>query len=366
MCKNKKLFAAYFFLSLLLVITISCTRKTKIHPSVENISESVYASGIVKSKNQYQVFSAVNGLIKEIYIKEGDLVNRTTQLMKLTNNVSAINVQNARLTAEYAQVSSNEEKLNELKMSIDLANAKLISDSLLWQRQKSLWALNVGTRVELEQRELAYHNSDTNYKTAKIHYRDLQRQLTLNARQSQNNLLISNTVADDYIIKSEVSGKVYNLLKKQGELVNNQSPVAIIGDDKTFLLELQVDEYDITRVKKGQKILIRMDSYKGQLFEAIVSRINPIMNERSKSFIVEADFITPPELLYPFLTVEANIVIRTKEKALTIPRAYLIDESYVLTEGNKKIKVTTGLMDYQKVEILSGLSQNDFILKPNL
>jgi hypothetical protein len=42
-------------------------------------------------------------------------------------------------------------------------------------------------------------------------------------------------------------------------------------------------------------------------------------------------------------------VIQTKEKALTIPRSYLVDDSFVLTRKDKRQKVTTGLKDYQKV-----------------
>ncbi|MDH4297780.1 MAG: efflux RND transporter periplasmic adaptor subunit, partial [Cyclobacteriaceae bacterium] len=136
------------------------------------------------------------------------------------------------------------------------------------------------------------------------------------------------------------------------------------GSENQFFLELQVDEYDIARIKEGQQVLINMDSYKGQVFKGIVTRINPVMNERSKSFTVEADFITQPPLLYPFLTAEANIVIQIKENVLTIPRNYLVDDSFVWTAGKKKKKVTTGLKDYQKVEILDGLTPDDFILKP--
>ena len=106
------------------------------------------------------------------------------------------------------------------------------------------------------------------------------------------------------------------------------------------------------------------DSYKGLVFEAVVIKINPIMNDRSRSFSVEAGLITKPPALYPNLTTEANIIIQTKEKALLIPRNYLIDESFVMMENKEKRKVTTGLKDYQKVEILSGLTVNDIILKP--
>lgn len=147
-------------------------------------------------------------------------------------------------------------------------------------------------------------------------------------------------------------------------MVNTQSPVAIVGDATGFILELQVDEYDIARVQPGQKVLLSMDSYKGQVFEAEVKKINPLMNPQSKSFTVEAAFIKPPPALYPNLTTEANIVIAVKEKALTIPRNYLLEGDFVLLPGKEKEKITTGLKDYQKVEILSGLTVNDVILKP--
>ena len=127
---------------------------------------------------------------------------------------------------------------------------------------------------------------------------------------------------------------------------------------------MQIDEYDVAKVKPGQKVLLVMDSYKGEVFEAIVSKVNPIMNERSKSFTIEAQFVKQPALLYPNLTAEANIVIETKQDALTIPRSYLLNDSQVLVGKDKKQQVVTGLKDYQKVEILKGIKATDFIYKP--
>ena len=108
-----------------------------------------------------------------------------------------------------------------------------------------------------------------------------------------------------------------------------------------------------------------MDSYKGQVFEAIVTKIEPLMNEQSRSFTVNAQFISKPAVLYPNLSAEANIVINTKERALTIPRNYLIGDSVVLVNKDERRRVNVGLRDYQKVEILSGLSASEVIYKPN-
>ena len=146
--------------------------------------------------------------------------------------------------------------------------------------------------------------------------------------------------------------------------MNTQTPVAVIGDAADFYLELQIDELDIAKIKPGQKVILNLDSYKGEVFEARVEKINPIMNERSRSFIVEAAFVTKPAVLYPNLTTEANVVIQTKDKALTIPRNYLVEDSFVLDKDENKVPVTVGLRDYKKAEILKGLKATDIILKP--
>jgi HlyD family secretion protein len=346
------------------LITSCKNKKEKTQPTVENISESVYASGIVKSKNQYQVFASVNGIVKKILVTEGDIVKKGDPLVIIINETTKLNADNARLTADYSALSANMDKLNELKVNLDLAKSKVANDSLLMVRQQNLWSQQIGTRIDLEQKELAYKNSNTAYEAAIYRYNDLKKQLQFAASQAQKNVEISKSIEDDYIIKSGMDGKVYSVLKESGEIVTTQNPVAVIGSANEFITELQVDEYDITKIKPGLKVLLSFDSYKEQVFEATISKINPLMNERSRSFTVEATFVTRPPVLYPSLTTEANIIIETKEKALTIPRNYLLTDSIVLMENGEKRKVSTGLKDYQKVEILSGLSAADYILKP--
>ncbi|SEW51040.1 efflux RND transporter periplasmic adaptor subunit [Chitinophaga arvensicola] len=350
---------------LLLCVLSSCKSKwEKTHPVEESITESVYASGVIKSRHQYQVFSKVNGLIVDIPVTEGDTVKKGDAILRILNETAKLNTENAALAAAYSAVGANTQKLNELKVNIDLARIKLSNDSLLLERQRRLWQQQIGSQHQLEQAELAYKSSRTSYDIALLKYNDLQKQLDFAAKQSGKNLEISHTQSDDYIVRSDINGRVYSLPKKAGEMATTQNPVAIIGDARDFYLELQADEYDIARIQLGQKVFITLDSYKGQAFEASVEKIYPIMNERSRSFTIDAHFVKQPPVIYPNMTLEANIVIQQKDKALTIPRNYLLDDDQVLLENKEKKKVVTGLKDYQKVEILSGLTPADVIMKP--
>ena len=348
-----------------LIVFSGCKKKQEsIQPVLGGITESVYASGIIKSQHQYQVFSTVSGTINEISATEGSFVKKGSPLFSITNVTSKLLTENAKLSAEYNSESNKTDKLDQLQKNIDFARSKMQNDSLLWQRQKNLYANQVGSLNQLELRELQYKSSLTAFETALLNYNDVKKQLVLTSRQSKNILEINKTQQNDFTIKSETDGLVYMILIEKGEMVNPQMPIAVIGDSGNFILELQVDEYDITKLKIGQHAFVSLDSYKGQVFEATVTKIDPMMNERSRSFKIEAVFINRPPRLYPNLTVEANILIQKKSNALIIPRNYLINDSMVLNENNESVKVVLGLKDLEKAEVISGLSEKDKILKP--
>lgn len=352
-------------LGIFCLLLFSCGKKTESYTLSEApITESVYASGTVKSKNQYQVFSKTNGLVEEVYAEEGALLKKGDPILRLSNPSSRLNSANSKLALELANQNARGEKLKELQVGIELAKNKYLNDSLLWLRQKSLWEQQIGTQVELEQRELAFKTSQSNYRSAMLRYADTKKTLDFQSEQALNNSRISESMEDDFIIRSETNGRLFSLLKEKGEMVSNMSPIATIGDDSEFIIELLVDEYDITRLEIGQTLLITLDSYQGRVFEGKLTRINRIMDERTRTFKVEAGFSNPPARLYPNLSVEANIVIQSKSAALLIPRNYLIADSFVLDQNKEKIQVLTGLKDYNKVEIRSGLKKGDVILKP--
>ena len=356
------------FISVIIFISISfssCFHKVqKVKPTVESISESIYASGVVKSKNQYQAFATVSGVINGIFVSEGDTVKKGSPILAISSEIQRLNKENAALNASFTDFQANQGKLNEAKMLIDFSFSKMKNDSLIYFRQKSLWQQEIGSKAELEQKELAYQNSRTTYHSSILRYNDLKRQLSFTSSQAKKNLQISSSLKNEFILRSEIDGIVYSISKNLGEVVGPQTAICVIGDAQSFILEMQVDEFDIIKIRKDLRVYLTLDSYRDKVFEARVTKIYPMMNERSKTFLVEAEFVQSPEILYPNISFEANIVLATKENAILIPRKYLVNDSMVIKSNGDKVVVKVGLKDYQKVEILSGLSPEDEILEP--
>lgn len=353
----------YRFLASILLIYSCSSGEQSIRPEAGPVTESVYASGVLKCQNQHQVFPAVTGIIESVHHREGDSIRKGDVLFTLVSESGRIGLANAELSAGYAEYSNNRYKLAELRSSLVLAQQKATQDSVLYERQKRLWKQNIGTALEFEQRELALAASRSNVESIRVKLQELDRQLKFQSGQSRNNLALSSTQLEDFQVRSLHNGNILNILREAGESASPQTPLATIGDADKIYIELQVDEYDIARIKSGMEVFVRLDSHKDTVFKAKVSRLHPIMNERSKTFTVEAEFITKPAVLYPNMNLEASIVLKHKDKALTIPRSYLGPDNTVrMRSGVRKVK--TGLMDFKNVEILEGLDESDEILLP--
>jgi multidrug efflux pump subunit AcrA (membrane-fusion protein) len=349
------------------LLLFSCTKdKESIQPIYGTITESVYASGEIQSESQYQFYSKVNGVIEAIYVKKGDEIKAQQVLFKINNPTVEKNTDNARLAAANASKAAQQAKYDELKENVQMTYKKMVADSLLFVRQSNLWKQSIGSKVDYEQRELMYQQSQSNYNAARFRLNDFSRQVQFNEKQSLNNVAISKSIEADYTLKSMTQGRVYDVLKEKGEWVTTATPLAIIGDAKSFLIELSVDEKDIVKIKLGQSIVLKMDSYKDSTFYAKVVSVDPIMNVRTRTFIIQAVFDQQPQLLYPFLTVEANIIIHSKPKALIIPSSYVFNNNQVTLEDGSVVTIKTGLKDLKYIEVLEGLTPASKIVLPTV
>jgi multidrug efflux pump subunit AcrA (membrane-fusion protein) len=304
--------------------------------------------------------------LQKIKVTPGQTIAKGQTLFQIESDKASLTTENARLAYQLSNENSRyiQDKIAEMETKVQMAKDKLVVDQSVYNRNKNIKQYKVISEVEYERVELTYKNSKSNYESAVKQLSQLKLQLKNDQNRNSNNLKISEKSQSDFEVKSAFSGELFDVLVKEGTLITSQMPLAVIGEKNKYLLELDVDENDMVKVILGQKIVVTLDSYKGKVFEAKVDKIYPIMDERSRTFKIEAHFDNPPAKLYPNLTAEANIIIQTKKNALTIPKSYLIDDKFVLVNENEKRQVKIGLNDYQNVEILEGLTAGETIYKP--
>lgn len=356
---------SYFILVILFSI-LSCSKnEDKILPTEQDLTESVYTSVTVQPDSLYQAYAIVSGILEKNIVEEGDIVKKNEAISQIINNSPILNSQNAKLSLDLAKENYNGSAaiLSGIKNEMEAAILKYKNDSINFFRQQNLWKQSIGSKAELDAKQLNYQLSQNNLTLLKNKYNQTKNQLNTSVKQAQNNYQTSLISTKDFTVKSAIHGKVYALYKESGELVNSMEPVASIGSDSTFIMDMLVDEVDIVKISKNQDVLITLDAYSGKILKGKVSKIYPKKDERNQTFKVEAVFVNPPEVLYPGLSGEANIIISKKEKVLTIPRSYLINNNQVKTEDGL-VSITTGLENMDFLEITSGITKDTYIYKP--
>ncbi len=369
-----KIYKGHFFTSFIcfyVTILVSCKKSTESTlPTEKAINEAVYASGNIFPKNEYKLFASTEGTILAQLAQEGEAVKKNQLLLSIENTSQAARSQAAELIYRQSQsnAAANSPILKELENQIAILRQKLENDQANYQRQKELWAENATTKILVEGAELQQKTTTNQLKAAEYGLQKVRNQLKMELENAQANFKINSREDQNYQIRAFSDGIIYEILKKQGEQVRRGEVVALMGHATENYLQLAVDETDFLKIQVGQKALIKLDMAGQKSYQATITKKYPKLNRIDQTFRVDAEFDGENPGAYYGLTLEANILIKQKAKALTVPKTYLVGTDSLLIEENgqtKQIKVSKGLENLDDVEILSGITKNTKILKPN-
>jgi len=349
---------------ILLFLLIACQNNQEfVKPQVKPLMEAVYASGFVVSKDEYEVYSQAEGYLSEKLVMDGEDVKRGDPLFIIESEQQSSRYRLAKENYDMAVSNYKDDSpvLQELRASIQNAKTKMQFDSLNFVRYSNLISSNATTRLEYDRIKLLYDNSRNDYSLQQSRYEKTRNQLFIEVQNAQRQLQIASNKSGHYTIRSQVECKVFKTMKDKGELVRRNEPVAVVGKDNAFYLELNVDELDVQRIRTGQEVLVKIDAYPDKVFGAIVTKIYPLINKQQQSIRVDADLKESLPGGFSGLALEANIIIRSKENALVIPKAALLPGDSLLintSDGTKKIKVVRGIETLDEVEIADGLDSS--------
>lgn len=337
-----------------------------IHPTYQTITESVYASVKIYPEQYYYARTNVVGTLSKIWVEEGQEVVEGQSLFTLLP--SALNqnkLVNARINLEEAkdQFQGSNSILENLEKEIAIARNRYQLDSINYQRQTNLQAQEIVKRVDYEASELRLQTSKNQLQILEQQYQQRVDQLRRQYEKANNQLVTEQELLQDFTITSKINGLVYAINKEVGDLVTAQDYLAEIGSEEEWIIEMEVDEIDISRVAIGDTVAIILEAYPNQTFQALTESIAKKKNEKTQTFKVTGTFVKEPTQLFSGLSGEANIIVGRKTNRLVIPSAYLAGNNKVLTaEGEKTVEI--GVKNLSFVEIISGLETTDVLLNP--
>lgn len=355
--------------ALLLVFALaSCGGKNEtVHPEKKDLTQAVYASGKIFPKGDYKVSARLPGYVQEILVKIGDTVKAGQPLLRIRSEISDINVAAAKNQYQLASrnASENGPVLSALKQEVSAAESKYNLDSTNYKRYENLLKSNSASQLQFDQAKVQFENSRAQWNKAKYNYASTRDRLRTESQNAKLQLDAQTSNQGDYTINSVVSGKVYDIIPKIGDLVNSQMPLIEIGSANEFEVELSIDETDISFVVVGQEVLYEIDAYKDQPLTGTVLEIYPRISPGNKTAKIIASVSLKPEMVvYSGMSIESNIIIAEKKSVLVIPREYVKPGNLVNVKGkDEPVKITVGASDLEYMEVVSGLTESDELEK---
>ena len=352
-----------------LMIANGCSKeKGTLRPTRRTITQAVYASGKVFPVGFYRASSKVPGVIEEVLVTPGDTVVKGQALLRIRAVSSELAVATAQEAYGLASENASREGalLRSVAADLETARARLVLDSTNAARLRRLLSQQATSQSVYDAAQTQFDVSRRQFEKAYDGYQATKRRLTTEKKAAELNVSIQRSLRDEFTLIAAESGRVYDVLPKVGELVMPQQPLVEIGSSSLVEVELNVDEADVALIVPGQSVVYSLDAFKDRTFTGSVTSVTPRVSNQDKTASVTARINTDGVRLLPGMSLEANIVIDRRAKALVLPREMVPSTKMITVRRDGKeqtVRVTTGVEDLRFVEIVSGLTDADEVVK---
>lgn len=324
------------------------------------IISSVSASGQILIANIVNVTSNASGLVKTIYVKDGDRVTSGQKILELVLDTDS----KQRSASAYSSYLST-------KNSLDSAT------TTLWTLDSSMWAANRTFVNDSLARGLlnydpTYIQQNDNWLAAEAKYKSQQAVIAQSQRAVNNAWLAYQAVSP--IVTAPMSGIVTNITYAEGMTLGGTTDtsqrIAVIRAEGNPLATFNLSEIDVSKVKPGQKATIKLDSLTDKTFTGRVMTVDRIGSVTSgvTNYPVVIKFDTTAAEVLANMSTTANIILDSKDNVLLVPSAAIRVQGgqnavRILKNGKEQaVVVEIGLASDTQTEIVSGLSEGDEVI----
>lgn len=331
--------------------------------------DAIYATGTVEAEDRVQVKAKTSGSIAEIFVKEGSVVKKGDLLARIDNPAVTFDLKRGKsdLSAASAQASANAPQIDALKAQAKALEAELSTAKNDLTRIKSLVESGSVASTELERVNAKVLQLEAQIAANEAQRRAVRIDLNAGAARAAANVETLQARVADTEIRAPLDGVVLTKTIEIGEVVAINQTLFKVGDTRSLVLEVSVDEADVGRVKEGDVgsvAAVSLYAFSKQIFSGRVFEILPDADRARKAFLAKIRLDKPPQGLRSGMSAEVNIVADEHDGALLLPsEADNGGKVYRVENGRAHLlPVTLGIRDLLRIELLGGLAEGDLVV----
>lgn len=309
----------------------------------ELMKETVMTPGTLQLAQEQNVYyQAEKGEIAEIFVEEGDSVEKGDQLLRYENN--QLDLEKRQNDLQIRSTSLQLENIRKKHREIDKELEKDKDNEMLQQEHDEIKLQEQMSVIELEQSQLQ--------------------------RESITKQL------EELTVTAKVDGTVLSVNENATTDPLGEKPIIQIGTLADLIVEGTISEYDTMNISVGQEVRLTSDAVPEEEWKGKVSFIGDLPKDQTIVGMEQTD----SSVLYPItVTLEEDIklkpgfkmlieIITKEEKVNTLPIETIIQEDdnnyvFIVEDGKaKRVEVKTGIVDTNKIEIIEGVGKKDKVI----
>lgn len=289
--------------------------------SRKSLSEPIIASGVLSSKSEMKLAFKTGGMIRRVYVQEGQFVKEGQLLAEL--DLSEIDAQ-----------------VRQAKLGLEKSERDL-------ERVKKLYADEATTLTNVQ-------DATTGFDVAKQ-----------SVQVAEFNQKLSR-------IYAPTSGRILRKISEQGELITPFAPAFILGTgESAYIVNVGLADRDVVKVKIGDAATVYLDAYPNEAFQARITQIAQTVNPATGTFETELQIQPNGKKLISGFVAKAEISTGKGASTLAVPIEALVEAdkntafvySYNATSQSvSKMPVSIGSIFGSSVAIISGINEGTQIV----
>ncbi|UCG61622.1 MAG: efflux RND transporter periplasmic adaptor subunit [Candidatus Zixiibacteriota bacterium] len=259
-------------------------------------------SGVVKARNQVEIFPEISAIVEAVHVQNGDEVERGQPLVSLRDKEFQERLKQARAAHQIAEAQARQAEAKLKEIEAELKRTRALSDK------------GLVSDAEMETAETKALSAEADAALARA--RVEQALATVAEREEA----LSQTV-----IRAPVDGSVGNRRAEIGMMVSPGSRLFTLGQLDSVRVEVVLTDRMLNYIEAGQRAGIRAANVPSGELTASLSRISPFLHPVTHSTDGEIDMANPGHRLKSGMFVTVDIYHGESEKATLVPLSALYD-----------------------------------------
>ena len=340
--------------------------------------QTIVATGHVETPHRISIGSQIVGVVKNIPVSEGQIVQAGQILIELDDAEWRAAAQQADMLVLQAQArlrQVREVQAPVAAQSLVQAEINVSYAEKQWHRNVDLFTKSFISQVALDEAKKNVDLTQAQLQTAKkqvqtTHPTGSDYQIAATAlSQAEANSKVAYSRRQHTLIKTPIAGTLISRDVETGDVVQAGKALMTLSPSGATQLVVQIDEKNLPLLVLGQLARASADAYPTLNFSAAISYINPSVDLQRGSVEIKLNVPEPPAYLRQDMTVSVDIQVAARLRALLVPTDTIHDVKgrqpwvHKVADGKARKQVLrVGLQSAGMSEVLSGLGVNDRVL----